>query len=560
MEREMRKTFIGPHQLFSALGTSSMETYMAINSHKTNVTRYNDDTSAALVDRNVIQFNEAENQTFAEYLSVKALADVIDISQTPLSDPRTLLIVSTTKGDVEYLNTESDKCFLWDLSNRIADKLNCHNEPLIISNACISGVAAIITGSRLIEKGDYDHAYVLGIDVVSEFVTSGFNSFKSISPTVCRPFDVTRDGLTLGEACAVIMLTQDVALSETKIVVSGGAMSDDANHISGPSRTGDGLHLAISKAMYQAGVTAGDIHLINAHGTGTPFNDEMESKAFNLASLTHVPCNSLKPCLGHTLGASGVAETILTIMQAQHNEVFGTEGYSVNGVPHELNISNKKRHVAIYHCLKTASGFGGTNAAIVLSKETHLKKRISTIDNHNIEAIGSVSIVPEAGTTFGTHIRQLYKSLGESNLKFFKMDNLSKLAYTASCILLKDVVLSTPSDRVGIVVANRSSSLDTDINHQTNINLRQVEGTSPSVFVYTLANVMAAEIAISHKIQGELSVFISEKKNMSFLENYSTDLINRNLCDMVIYGWCELLKEDYNAEFKLIKKNNNGTD
>ena len=134
------------------------------------------------------------------------------------------------------------------------------------------------------------------------------------------------------------------------------------------------------------------------------------------------------------------------------------------------------------------------------------------------------------------------------------MDNLSKLAYTASCILLKDVVLSTPSDRVGIVVANRSSSLDTDINHQTNINLRQVEGTSPSVFVYTLANVMAAEIAISHKIQGELSVFISEKKNMSFLENYSTDLINRNLCDMVIYGWCELLKEDYNAEFKLIKK------
>ncbi|MEG0467563.1 MAG: beta-ketoacyl synthase N-terminal-like domain-containing protein [Mucinivorans sp.] len=555
MGRKVIEVYCGANRIISSLGVDTPQNYNGVCSYTTNISRYGDNTPLCLINRDSLDCSALEDCTFAEQLSILALSDVVGRSGVSLESQSTLLILSTTKGNVECLNSDFKSSYLWKMADKIANHFGCANKPLIVSNACISGVAAIVIGARLIRQGRYDSVYVLGVDVVSEFVVSGFNSFKSISPTVCRPYDVSRDGLTLGEGCATLLLTNDRDLSDSKIVVTGGAMSDDANHISGPSRSGDGLFYAIDSAIKQSGIEAGELGFINTHGTGTSFNDQMESRALDMAALRAVACNSLKPYLGHTLGASGVIEAILAIEQLRHNYVFGVKGYAQNGLPFELNVSAKHREMEVNHCLKTASGFGGTNAALVLSKEAALKIKPNK-DKGQISIVEAahVEIKQQDDVPFSEYIRAEYRALGEPNMKFFKMDNLSKLAYVASCRLFEGVNLPYPSSRIGVVLANRSSSLDTDIAHQQIVDQHLPEGSSPAVFVYTLANIMAAEIAIKHKLQGELSLFIYADKNMEFIEDYSAQLISNDVCDAVVCGWCELLKDEYDAELKILKK------
>ncbi len=551
MDRIKNKVYISETSLISSLGTTVAGHYKAINDYHTNIHSYNS-IPVCRIDRSTVV--EIPGYTFLEQLSINVLSELIRKTNIELSDNRTLLILSTTKGNVEYLDSDFDKTYLWSISNRLAEHFSASHKPLIVSNACVSGVAAIAIASRMIENGEYDNVFVLGVDLVSEFVVSGFNSFKSISPTICQPYNKDRDGLTIGEACGALLLTNDASLSTSGIQVCGGGISSDANHISGPSRTGDGLYLAIAQAMKDAGVASEQINCVNAHGTGTPFNDEMESKALKLANLDAVPCNSLKPYFGHTLGASGVIETIMLVEQMKQNIFFGVKGYTECGVPHPLNITAEHRQTNLDFAIKIASGFGGTNAAIVLGK-TALTQKYLPASNPTTE-IASIALSGKNDENFSEYIKAEYKLLGESNLKFFKMDSLSKLGYVASCKLLKDVDLSSyDRSRIGIVIANRSSSLDTDIKHQTIVNKHLDEGASPAIFVYTLANIVAAEISIKHKFQGELSVFVQESKDIEFLFDYSQKLINNDTCDVVLFGWCEYLNDNYEVELHLIKGN-----
>ncbi len=547
-----RNVYIGSNSIISSLGVGTANNCSNIGAYTSNLSSYCN-TPACTIERDEIDCKVVEGFSFIEQISILAIKNVITESNLSLSDNRTLLIISTTKGEIESINQDIERTYLWSFAKKIEKYFNCHNRAHIVSNACVSGVAAIVLGARLIEQNEYDNIIVLGVDTISEFVVSGFNSFRSISQTLCKPYDNQRDGLTIGEGCGALLLTNNRELSDSDIRVLGGGISNDANHISGPSRTGDGLFFALEKAMKEAGLSSEEIDYINTHGTGTPFNDEMESKALNLASLTNVPCNSLKPYIGHTLGASGVIETIFVVEQMKRGQVYGVKGYSENGVPYQLNISNTHRDININSAIKCASGFGGTNAAIVLSKlDREVEKAYKEID---IKEIASITIEKQYDIEFAESIKREYKGLNDSNLKFFKMDNLSKLGYVASCKLLKGIDLTDISQsRVGVILANRSSSLDTDIKHQSIVDAKLEEGASPAVFVYTLANIVAAEISIKHKFQGELMFFVNENKCMDYLYNYSKDLINRDICDAVLYGWCELLQNDYNLELKLIKR------
>jgi 3-oxoacyl-[acyl-carrier-protein] synthase-1 len=239
-------------------------------------------------------------------------------------------------------------------------------KPLVVSNACISGLLAIITGSRLLRSGTYDNVIVTGVDVVSEFIYSGFSSFKSLSTGPCRPFDTSRDGLSLGEAAGTVIMTKDDNIKGSySINVGPGFSSNDANHISGPSRNGEGLYIAISR-------TLSEFHrepdFISAHGTATIYNDEMEAVALSRAGLSHVPVNSMKGYWGHTLGAAGVIESVACIHSILNNRLIKTAGFSVPGVTVPLNIVDENKAAAIDNCLKIASGFGGCNAAVIYSR------------------------------------------------------------------------------------------------------------------------------------------------------------------------------------------------
>ena len=477
---------------------------------------------------------------------------------------RRAMILSTTKGNVSLLEGavgESEDgvpdipegAFLAAASKKIASLFGLENDCYTVSNACISGVSALVVAKRMIEFGKYDEVAVVGADTLNPFIVSGFASFKSLSPDLCRPYDAARCGLNLGEAAGAVLLSAFPA--EGVAVISGGAVSNDANHISGPSRTGDGLYFAIRDAMDDAGVGAGDISFLNLHGTATAYNDEMESKAVALAGLSDRPAQSFKPYIGHTLGACGVVETILCIRELQCGDVWGTPGYETPGVPCALNVSATAVKTGMRHCVKTASGFGGCNAAVVLSLPDEAKD-MPDRPLAGIRTVGKVvmdnadSAAKGFGGEFGEYIRAEYRALGQANLKFFKMDDMGKLAYVAAAKLLGDMEFAP--EEMAVILQNSSSSLDTDIRHQRNIS--HGGGASPAVFVYTLPNVASGEISISRGIKGENTFFISEKYDGGFLLGYAAEVLTCTPAKYCIAGRLEYLGGEFSAVLELVEK------
>ncbi len=232
------------------------------------------DLPLALVDWLELEkrFNEIPEQkhggkyTRFEKMSILSIHEALKNSMLDPGDPECVMILSTTKGNVELLDQdegfEKDRLFLWKSAEIIAHFFKIKSRPIIVSNACISGVAAMLLGRRMIGSGTYKHAIVLGADLVSRFIVSGFQSFLSLSQEACKPFDNERDGLSLGEAASTVILTSKT----TGIELVSGSTSNDANHISGPSRNGDGLLLAINSTLRGQETP----ELISAHGTATP--------------------------------------------------------------------------------------------------------------------------------------------------------------------------------------------------------------------------------------------------------------------------------------------------
>ena len=607
--------YITAHTLISSLGFGISENKKAIHDYRSGIRmqeagRISDSPILAGMIDSVELEKRAKEQlekrakeldissyTRLEQLFILTIQEVISQSGVNLKESDCALLLSTTKGNIDLLSdqekrTNSDKpsgsvqstidnpsflqelsadspTFLWKMAERIGHFFEAANQVEVISNACISGVSALVVAKRWIESGRYKRVIVAGGDILSHFITSGFLSFRSVSAHRCRPYDIQRDGLSLGEACGAVLLeTQGNA---NHIILSGGAISNDANHISGPSRTGDGLALAINQAMEEAGTLPEDISFINAHGTATVYNDEMESKAIHLAGLSAVPVNSLKPYFGHTLGASGIIETILCIEQLKEGRYYGTLGYETLGVPMPITVYATHQPIPMKCCIKTASGFGGCNAALVLSlPDAHLKQKVNlqatdkasapSVCKAVVESGNMVTIRPGAveskGTTvfsssetdFAPFIREAYKHLGENNMKFYKMDNLCKLGYVAAEYLLKNT--HHRPEEIGIILANASSSLDTDCKHQAIISKEGDKAASPAVFVYTLPNVVLGEICIRHKIQGENTFFVRRQSDAASLEDYARIVMAKGKLRTCIIGWCELLDGHYQAEFK----------
>jgi 3-oxoacyl-[acyl-carrier-protein] synthase-1 len=246
----------------------------------------------------------------------------------------------------------------------IAKELNIAAMPVVISHACVSGVVALTYAARMLQAGRYKNAIVVGCDRFSKFVLNGFQSFHAIAPEPCRPFDADRKGVNLGEAGAAIILSTeqgDDVIGE----ILGGATSNDANHISGPSRTGEELADAINRAMNEAGISAKEVDMISAHGTATPYNDEMEAKAFDVAHLLNSPLHSLKGYIGHTLGAAGIIESVMILESMRQQQLIPSIGYENLGVPKPVKVTTAMQPATLKNVLKTASGFGGSNAAMV---------------------------------------------------------------------------------------------------------------------------------------------------------------------------------------------------
>ncbi len=380
----MSEVYIAAENIITSLGFTTEDNCNEIKKGSSGISLIDDPKLspnkfyASLVDSDDISsrfrnFDDPNKYTRFEKIAILSIKDAISKTSIDVTNPKTLFILSTTKGNIDVLEKEKylqfgeKRLFLHETAKLIQKYFGNPNTPMVISNACVSGVIAIIAGSMMIRSGRYDNVVITGADILSKFVISGFQSFQSLSNGQCRPFDKTRDGLSLGDGCATIILTSNKNIAKyPHIVVGNGSSSNDANHISGPSRTGDGLYLSIKKTIGDFPVDR--ICFISAHGTATPYNDEMEAIAITRTGLENVPVNSFKGYFGHTLGAAGIIESILSIYSLKNNILFGTAGFIELGVSNKINVIDKTTPKELSGCLKIASGFSGCNASVIFHK------------------------------------------------------------------------------------------------------------------------------------------------------------------------------------------------
>ncbi len=377
-----KKVFAVSDNIISSLGFTTGENFNNIKSNVSGIKKISDNdiyiepfmasvVDSNLLDNNFFNIDNADNYTRFEKLMILSINDALKNINIDLQSDRTIFIISTTKGNIDVFDEQkkikfgAERIKLWSVAKILQNFYKLKHTPLLISNACISGILAIINAQRLLSCGKFDNAIVVGADIVSKFVVSGFMSFKSISNKICKPFDKNRDGLSLGEGSSTLVLSTNENIVKNKITIDFGASSNDANHISGPSRTGEGLYLAIKKVVKKTNLP---IDYISAHGTATLYNDDMESKAIIRNNLQNTPVNSFKGYFGHTLGMAGVLETILTIKSMQDNLLINTFGFKELGTAEQINVINKNVKADLKTCIKIGSGFGGCNAALLISK------------------------------------------------------------------------------------------------------------------------------------------------------------------------------------------------
>lgn len=304
-----------------------------------------------------------------ERLLIHSIAQAVSQTDINVSSPRLLFIISTTKGNVELLDAggSPESISIASSAAKVARYFHNGRQPIVVSNACISGLSAQIVAMRALQAGLCDVAIVSGCDVLSRFIVSGFQSLKALSDEPCRPYDMERHGLNLGEAAATIIYRRaDDSEEPQEWMAEAGFVRNDASHISNPSRTAEGLMRALNSVV--KGFDKDRLALINTHGTATLYNDEMEAVALKRTQMSQVAVNSLKGYYGHTMGAAGILETVMTMHATDSGVVLATKGFQEMGVSAAVNVASVNRPTSKHAFVKVISGFGGGNAAMLFRK------------------------------------------------------------------------------------------------------------------------------------------------------------------------------------------------
>lgn len=486
-----------------------------------------------------------------ESIAVRSVREALSHCDINLGEGRNVFILSSTKGNVELLmdGVKDEQVFLGASAVRIIGKLGIKATPIIVCNACISGLSALILALRLLEHGDYDHAIVCGADCQGRFVISGFQSLKALSEEECRPFDMERTGLNLGEAAATIILSGRPS-KEGQWGIRKGSVRNDGYHISAPSKNGDGAYLALRSVC--SGEDVGHLATVNAHGTATMFNDQMESVAIERAGLSHVPVYGLKGYFGHTMGAAGILETIISMKSLDDHIVPATRGFSELGVSGKISLSAETLQTEKPDFIKMLSGFGGCNAAIWCTRNAENNKVLHGI---RLATKHHVTISPREVLIDGREMElrqngcemltEIYKKYICEYPKFYKMDMLCRLGFVASELLLgAGSTAGTADGGRAVILFNQTASLESDKNYLKSIINSEDYFPSPSLFVYTLPNIVTGEIAIRNGYKGETSFYVLPERD----DELMTRIVKASCLDSetrsVITGWLDYLDDD----------------
>ena len=546
----------------SPLGTTSRANYEAVKAGRSALASHKglwdipEPFTAALFTETQRDLMTYDGFTHFESLVIKSACEALAETKFEISSPRVVFILSTTKANVELLDdTTASSAMLHpgESAKRIAKHLGITTEPIVVCNACVSGLSALILAERLLTQKVYDYAVITGADVLSRFIISGFQSFKSMDANPCRPYDIERLGMNLGEAAATMILSSDKAEEQQKEwALIEGTIRNDAHHISTPSNKGEGAYRAMKPLLQQ--INKDELALVNAHGTATMFMDQMEAVALDRVGLSDIPVNSYKGYFGHTLGAAGILETILTMYALEDHTILGTRGFQELGVSVPIQVSAEAKPTDKRTFLKLISGFGGSNAALLVTADNQIQKQQPKIPQ--TRQTHRVMITPEGLTIDGEAqpstatgkalLTELYRTYVGDYPKFYKMDGLSKLGFLASELLMKceQDEQSTENEQRAVILFNHSSSIDTDRHYLASI-LPGSYFPSPSLFVYTLPNIVTGEIAIRHHLNSETSFYSLASRDEQLMAYIQQATLSDTTTTSMITGWIDYEDETH---------------
>ena len=362
---EVRKVISLGGSCLTPLGATTEDNFRAVAAGATGVKRY--EGAFGLPEPFAASLFEGDREkNFFETILLRSIRDAVRRTGIDPASPRVAFVISSIKGNVEAIGEDESVVPVSETALRVAAHFGNPNVPLVVSNACISGLTALIHARRMLLSGRYDCVVVAGAEVQSRFIISGFQSLKAVSADPCKPFDAARCGLNPGEAAATMVLSAVDDVPEGAWELVDGATRNDANHISGPSRTGEGSYKTLRYVL--AHCTPEELAFVNVHGTSTLYNDEMESIALQRAGLSDVPVNALKGVYGHTMGAAGILESLLSMAAVDAGVILATRGFEKPGVSCPVNVSPVNRTTGKRAFIKLLSGFGGCNAAMLFRK------------------------------------------------------------------------------------------------------------------------------------------------------------------------------------------------
>ena len=559
------------------MGFTTSENYQALRSGHSALRCYEslwglpDPVCASLFTEGQKARLQTQGLTFFESLAVASIKDTLQRHPIDIGSHRVALVIASTKGNIQDLDTDGTRASLANSAEMIARHLGITTTPIVVCNACISGTSAQALALRLMESGHYDYVIVNGTDCVSRFVLSGFSSLKAMSSAPCRPFDIDRNGLNLGEASATILFGKTCEDEAATWRATGAAVRNDAEHISNPSKTAEGCLRAINALPEQ------NISMISLHGTATLYNDQMEAVVLQKSQLLNIPALALKGYYGHTMGAAGILETIISLRCIESGETLPSKGFEEIGVSANINISAAPLKTKGQTLLKLISGFGGCNAAMLFTKNegvpypaapTRLSCQSMSIshtvalssegtillDGKAIDILGRAKRQSRAHEKGKDMLTQLYKQYIGDYPRYYKMDILSKVAFICSELLLQaEGQRDEHKEDRAVILFNHSSAVVSDRNFLATI--ADEFYPSPSVFVYTLPNIATGEIAIRNGYHGETSFYILPSKSAEIMNKIIDASFRDKAIQSAITGWVDCDDENhFETEMRIVVK------
>ncbi len=267
-------------------------------------------------------------------------------------------------SDFNYAGTQST----FSIANFVSTILGIRGPALVVSSACASTTKVFATAARMIETGVCDAAIVGGADSLCLTTLYGFNALQLLAPGPCRPFDINRQGLSIGEAAGFALLERADRTEADRLLVLGVGESSDAHHMSAPHPDGVGAVLSMARALTAAGLRPGQIDYINLHGTATRIGDAAEDQAIVSLFGEAIPCSSTKGHTGHTLGASGIVEAVIAALSISEGFMPGSPYTEAHDPGLRCHYVTTPRSARINRVLSNSFGFGGSNASLVLGR------------------------------------------------------------------------------------------------------------------------------------------------------------------------------------------------